>query len=110
MLRKPGLCIIKERGKNRREEQETWRRVRHVPCHLGQGLGLGLHSKSMPITPKLLQLGAGALSPAWKPRELPGKQGEAEAPLWPEQMAEGRLRAEQKAPSQIVSPIHQTRV
>jgi len=38
------------------------------------------------------------------PTGKPGKQGKAEALLRCEQMAPGRLRAEQKAPSETVSP------
>ena len=84
----------KKRKTRRREEQEARHRVRHVPCHLGQGLGLGLHTNSVPITPKLLCLGVGTLSPALQPQELPGKHGKVEALLQHEQTAQGRPRAE----------------
>lgn len=60
---------------------------------------------SVPMTPKLLLLGDGALSPALQPLELPGKQGGAETLLQHEQTAQGRLRPEHKTPSEMVFPL-----
>lgn len=84
---KTRLVYFKGVRKKQKEVGARGMALRHVLCQFGQGLGLGLHHNSVPITPKFLHLGVGALSPALEPRELPGKRGEAEAPLWHEQMA-----------------------
>lgn len=57
---------------------------------------------------KTPSLGGGVLSPALQPLELPGMQGKAETLLQHKQTAQGRLRVEQKALSEIVPPLHQT--
>lgn len=75
---------------------------------IGQGLGLGLHSNSVLITPKLLHLDAGDMSPVVQPLVFPGNPGKSEGLLQHKQMSLGRLRSEQKAPSETVSPLHQT--